>query len=569
MDPILIKEMANQISVNQKEGAESHHTIAGDGASHSNRKPSNFTTPFSEFESRFGRHADPLYSRHDAHPRRAGVDPADPDYVFVDPHVLATPVITDIDGDGTYSDLVVAVSYYYDAYHYGDNHNLDNLNGLTMEELVDFTAGGVVIIDLESGKVKVQRLLGITRGTDSQPGYLLATPTAVRLTSGEDPVIIIGSVTGELHVMDARTLEEREGFPLTLDSITAQVAVSDIFHTGSLDMLVGDQSGNVYCIDGKGRRIWEKEVDQPVRSAIRLVDVEGDGMMEVVFATQHGDVWVLRGQTGQEHGVSRYPIHLNSNIETSPLVIHLNTRGRGKEKRNATLGIVVAAISGIYILDTSTGCVDHVQVPENVVFYDILSGDIDPYNPGLELLAIGLDGQLVCFRVLASKKLTEQESWSGEATGHSLFDHKKSSFYFTFPFTNTSLEVTGKTFNFPLTLHSNNFQTESEFSLVVTVGQKYILYEDTINVNKRVTEYSLVIPSPPSPLHSFMLVRLCNVHLQCRTKSLNIRFNLHFEDNLKWFLCLPFFSLCGVLLWVNRQAGGHTLPIHSSRRKDL
>lgn len=39
--------------------------------------------------------------------------------VFVDPHVLATPLLTDTNGDGSRDELVIPVSYYFDAYFYG------------------------------------------------------------------------------------------------------------------------------------------------------------------------------------------------------------------------------------------------------------------------------------------------------------------------------------------------------------------------------------------------------------------------------------------------------------------
>lgn len=38
-------------------------------------------------------------------------------YVWLDPHVLATPAINDIDGDGA-AELLLAVSYFFDAEHY-------------------------------------------------------------------------------------------------------------------------------------------------------------------------------------------------------------------------------------------------------------------------------------------------------------------------------------------------------------------------------------------------------------------------------------------------------------------
>lgn len=39
--------------------------------------------------------------------------PDDTEYVFVDPHVLCTPNIADIDGDG-HEEVVVSVSYFFD-----------------------------------------------------------------------------------------------------------------------------------------------------------------------------------------------------------------------------------------------------------------------------------------------------------------------------------------------------------------------------------------------------------------------------------------------------------------------
>lgn len=531
------------------------------------RKPSNYSTPFSEFESRFGRHADPLFSRHEATPRPSGLDPADHSYVYVDPHVLATPIITDTDGDGVYAELVVGVSYFFDPYRYGNVEQMDLLNGLDEYELVDYTAAGVIVIDLNTGRVKSQRMLGITRGVDSQPGYLLATPTVVRLAEGEDPVIIIGSAMGELHVMDAGSLREREGFPLLVDSITAQVGVADLFGSGKLELVVGDNSGILYCVDGTGRRVWERELDNPISSGVRLADVEGDGLLEVFIATRSGDVWVLNGQTGKDHAPSRYPIHLNSAVETSVLPIHL--RSKGKSSNGSSLAIVVPTATAVYIMDAPTGCVYTIDTAEYVV-HEVVSGDVDPYSPGLELLAMGLDGTVACFKIPANTGM-QQEAWSMESTGESWFTHKGNSFYFVLPTANISKEITGTTFDLALTLHSNNYQRDREFSLVISIGRKHVLLQDTIHVKQRVTHMALTVTTPPSPTHAFMSVRLCNKHMQCRTQSLHLKFNLHAEQHLKWFLCLPFLCVCCLLLWIHREHTPSALPttIGTTTRKDL
>lgn len=536
------------------------------------KRPTNYTAPFSEFESRFGRHADPLYSRHEATPRVSGVDPSDSNYVFVDAHVLATPTLSDLDDDGIYAELVVPVSYYFDPHLYGDPRHIYDLNGLAVDDLVDYVGGGIVVIDLRSGKVIGQRLLGITRATDSQPGYILATPTVVQLEEGDSPVIIIGSATGELHMLNGKSLHNRENFPLHMDSLTAQVAVGDIFSSGKLDLVVGDYSGNVYCVDGRGVRVWERELGdgEVVGAAVRLVDLEGDGSVEVVVVTKGGGVWLLKGHTGEDASPRIFPLHLNTGVEAPVLVTHMKRKDRGKDGRkreqgeDGSLALVLGTSDGFYVIDVHDGCVDHTSVPSHVI-HEVLSGDVDPYNPGLELVTVGLDGTLICFKTTVSDQLVGKEAWSMEATGSSFFTHKSSSFYFS---VNTSREVTGKSFDLELSVFANHFKSENLFNISLSIGTKYDLHRERTTVQRRRTDLALHLTSPPTPLLAFLTVRVCNLHQQCRSKYVHMRFNLHFEDHLRWFLCLPFLSLCAVVLWVHRgEAVSLSLPTSSLSSK--
>ena len=40
------------------------------------------------------------------------------DYVAVDPHILATPVLTDLNNDGRLEEMIIPVSYYFDVDQY-------------------------------------------------------------------------------------------------------------------------------------------------------------------------------------------------------------------------------------------------------------------------------------------------------------------------------------------------------------------------------------------------------------------------------------------------------------------
>ncbi len=529
---------------------------------------SNISSPFSEYESRYGRHADPLYSRRQPERRLSGVDPGDPTYVYVDPHILATPTLVDTDGDGLRNELVVPVSYYFDPYYYGELKNLAELKGLEQDEVKNFVAGGIVVVDLNSGTISHQRLLGITEASASQPGYMLAMPTVVRLFPGKgDIVIAVGSATGELHMLNAKTLESVPGFPVHVDSITAQVAVADVVNDdSSLEMVVGDGSGNVYCIDRTGRRLWEVEASAAVISSVRFIDVEGDGSLEVVVVTRHGSIHILHGNNGEPF--ANFPIHLSVAVQSSVLLTHLNHSG----SVNAP-SVVVPSINAVYIVDILTGCIDTIESEH--MFLDVLCDDIDPFSPGLEILVSSLDGTLACFSPTRTGHTSDYsmsvEAWQGEGAGQNSFTHKNNSFAVVLPHSNlTTRDITGRSFTLTFELSDNGPRVSKLYTILVSIGRRHMLYSDSLPVYRRRQRHSISIPTPSEPLHGFLNVQICNEYLQCESFSYNVRFNLHFEDHLKWFLSLPFFCLCAMFLWLLREEGFAALPTTAQgTRKDL
>lgn len=544
------------------------HSLLQGGEKVSRKPPGSIhqhSAPYSEYESRYGRHSDPLYSQYQPEKRLSGLDSSDPEYVYVDPHILATPVIADTNGDGVENELVIPVSYYFDPFYYGEIHNLEQLGGLVEDELLYFVGGGIVIVDLNTRQIARQKLLGITQANAPQPGYILSTPTVVKLFPGVGGnVVIIGSATGELHMLRASDLESEPGFPIQMDSVSAQVAVADLLNNGALELVVGDSSGNVYCIDRSGRRIWEHETSAPIISSARFADLEGDGSLEVILVTKYGSLLVLNGHTGEPF--SSYPIHLNAPTESSLMLIHLNSSAR----QNA-LSVVVPTASALYVVDSLTGCTDTVN--GDYVFLGVQADDVDPYSPGLELLAVSLDGHLLCYGTITQHSSDYEmttESWPGEAIGQNGFTHKSNFFSVVLPHSNyTAREISGGSFTLGFELYDSGLRSAKQYSILVTIGRKYVLYNDTLAVHQKRNEFSLSIPTPPTPTHAFITIRVCNEYSQCDSISYNVKFNLHFQDNLKWFLALPFLALCAVYLWLLRDAGFTPLPMAHSSRKNL
>ena len=527
------------------------------------------TEAFSEFESRYGLYADPLYSRHQKENFITGVDPGDQEMVFVDPHIMATPTLADTNGDGFTNELIVPVSYYFNPFYYGDPHTLSQLGGLEQGELVNFVAGGIVVIDLNSGAIIAQRIMGLTQASDSQPSYMLSTPTVVRLFPGVgEAVIITAMATGELNMMEASSLESEPGFPVHLDSMSAQVAVADLFQNGVLELVVGDNSGNVYCISSHGKRIWEFETQDSVQSSVRFADFDGDSVLDVILVTAYGSLWVLRGTSGAPF--PGFPIRLNTHVQSPPLLMYLSHTRDLKD----TLTAILPSTSAIFVIDLATHCVDTIAT-DNIML-SVLSGDIDPFNTGIEILAVGLDGHVMCFSAGVREMTPQQvalESWSEDTIGHGRFTHKTNSLAVILPsFNETGTNIYGSSFNLDVQILDNAARRSKQISVSVAIGRKYLLYNDTLPLFQQTTTHTLSVPTPPEPIAAFLTITFCNEHFQCNSISRHARFNLHFRESLQWFLCVPFLALSVAFLWLLRDANFEPLPgagFSSSNRKSL
>lgn len=526
------------------------------------------TEAFSEFESRYGLFADPLYSRHQKENFITGVDPGDHQMVYVDPHILATPTIADTNNDGFANELVVPVSYYFDPFYYGDLHTLNKLGGLDKEELVNFVAGGIVVIDLNTGVIIGQKMQGLTQASDGQPSYMLSSPTVVRMFPGVGGAVIITAMaTGEVNMMDALSLEVVPGFPVRLDSVSSSVAVADLFQNGALELVVGDNSGNVYCISAQGNRLWEFETKESIQSNIRFADFDGDTYLDVIFSTLYGSVWVLRGTSGTPF--PGFPIRLNTHIQSS-LLMHLSHTNSQKD----TLTAFFTGLTEVFIIDLASACVDRLETES--IMLSVQSGDIDPYNPGMEVLAVGVNGHVVCFSAGVNKMTAEQitlESWSESTIGHTQFSHRKNSLTATLPWLNeTGIDISGSSFTLEVSIADYAARRSKEIFVSVAIGRKYLLLNSTLPLYQQVTTHSLSVPTPPEPMAAFLTVTFCNEYLQCDSISRHARFNFHFQDSLQWFLCGPFLALSVAFLWLLRDANFEPLPgawHSSSHRKNI
>lgn len=127
-----------------------------------------------------------------------------------------------------------------------------------------------------------------------------STPAIGDIDGDGRPEASVGSLGLEsIHAVDVNGVR-LAGFPFYWDdTVFSSPAIVDVDGDGVDDLVVGGDSsagapvdhrgGMVRAIDGSGRSLWEHRVDDIVRGAPSVGDIDGDGRPDIVFGG--GDFW--------------------------------------------------------------------------------------------------------------------------------------------------------------------------------------------------------------------------------------------------------------------------------------
>merc|ERR1711871_1182924 len=241
------------------------------------------------------------------------------EFVHLDAHVLSSPTLADVNGDG-HIDVIMSVSYYFDKAEYAGRADLDF-------DPTMYVAGGVVVWDLKNQNWAWTVHLDLTTDHTTFKALIYASPTVADLNGDGRMEVIVGTSLGLLYVMDGETGYVRRYFPMQFHAIQATVAVADVRGGGDLEMIVADMGGNLVCIDIEGEVLWDRLLSGSLPFTPTIGDVNGDGELDVVVvsvADSGSHVWAVNGATGIP--LEGYPISLPhlSIASAAPLLIDLH-----------------------------------------------------------------------------------------------------------------------------------------------------------------------------------------------------------------------------------------------------
>ena len=322
-------------------------------------------------------------------------------YVNIDPHVLGSPVVVDVNNDGKL-ELIMAVSYYFDK----ADHAAMQAEGNIDFDPSNYIAGGVACWDLAAQQWAWTVHLDLTTDKTKFKALIYATPTVADIDGDSRYEVLIGTSLGLLYVLDGETGFARRHFPMQFHEIQAQIAVADVRGGLHLEIIVADMGGNLVLLDIDGEVLWDAKLSGTLPYTPTVGDVDGDGQLDVVVVAMQettSHLWVVDGATGV--ALLGYPIKLpgGGQFSASALLVDLSVYANANAKQSkeqqqqlssTAMQILVPSFDGhVYVIDGAKRCYDRIDVGDHIFSTPLLD---DITGDGLLDLVLGtINGQVL------------------------------------------------------------------------------------------------------------------------------------------------------------------------------
>jgi FG-GAP-like repeat len=473
-------------------------------------------------------------------------------YVWVDAHVMATPVIADLDGDGI-DELVVPVSYFYATERYTDPVELAKLGANV--DISRYVACGVAAFEIarQAGEGasagRVSRLkwltnLDLTTDSTAYRAYMSASPALADLDGDGSLEIVVATGVGWLYVLDAQGklwTGAGDAFPMLLDALFAAPSIEDVDGDGALDIVAADSNGNVVAVRAvDGTLLWDASMRGYATRAAALADIDGNGSLDVVLASNAGQLWAFDGATGKQ--LEHFPVKLGrGRARSQPLVV-------------ATHFVAVHASDGIlYLVDGRSGCAERVDIGSSsdaTVVADDIDGD-----GRLDLLVTTVGRQLMLLQTDVAYHPLHAYTGDAQSLRSAATARYGRHGIYALPAADGRYDrtVSGASFVLPFEIvdaRPRAARKRSRYRVRVRNANRQLLYEAIV---EHAGLYSADIPSPNGAgARSLLIVEMENEHRQRFEHRIWITFNPQFYRLLKYALLVPIAVMIAIVQFVRR-----------------
>ena len=477
-------------------------------------------------------------------------------YVYVDAHVLCTPVVADVDGDGR-EELVMSVSYFFDKDTYASPAKRAELG-----EGVDpayYVAGGVVVYSLDAqfmagvpdsmpGYPKWSAHLDLTTDLVQYRAYIYSSPTVADLDGDGEMEIIVGTSVGFVYVLSSADGSAKPNWPLQMGEIQGQVAVGDVNGDGYLEVVAVDARGTVAVFDWRANEVWERHLGALISQGATLGDADGDGRIEVVVGTAAGHVHVLDGATGDSK--PNFPFRTFGKIMSPVLMVKLDDRPEVAQQH-----LVVPSWDGyVYVIDGKEGCADTVDLGENTYAMP-LADDLDN-NGRMDIVIATMNGAV--YALETSSAYDPLKAWTALAHGANGFSpglgHAGIA---ATPASRRPRDLTGANFSFEFEIVDNRAAAAGHApesapqgpyrvrAALHTAGPGAVALTATFDAPGK---YVVMLPMPKERGHGAIVLQMTDVRGLIFTDSFSVSFHTRAHRLYKWVVLLPLTVAVALLL---------------------
>lgn len=266
-------------------------------------------------------------------------------------NILCTPVISDIDNNGTYE--IIFQTIFKDLYVIDSSGATYPNFPITLPSAM-YTGVGVAVADIDGDNAK-EIIVGCSDGnvycintnadtiwTAETSGAIRAALTIVKFQ--EDYKIVVGSSTGKLSIISSDGVIEDE-ITLSGEIRTSPVVVNfdnNALGFDDLEIVVGTMTGKLYVVDWAGNILsgFPYDTGTAIESTPIIADINDDGLFDIIFGCNDKYLYALTTSGGI---VTDFPIYCSYDIKSPPTIADIDEDGDYE--------IAFGTISGLWIID--------------------------------------------------------------------------------------------------------------------------------------------------------------------------------------------------------------------------
>ncbi len=455
--------------------------------------------------------------------------------VQVPPHILATPVVADLERDGNDA-LIVPVSYFFSPVQvrHSAKYNLKDGNNANM-----FSIAGIVVFDLKTHTLMWQTELGATLNKGNNRAFLYGAPVVADLNGDGKLEIIVADGSGHIHVL-TNLGAVMSPWPVQLNPIAAPLVVEDVAGDEKLEIIALDGNGHLVCFDWLSNILWRARIvtgsGPPLDHSPTVGDVNGDGKLDIVLGTAAGFLYVFDAATGARH--AGYPLKFPSAIHSEVALIRMQPPG---------LHFVFSSGSQLYLVDGAnpTGCINVVSLGEPS-FASVVVDDLTG-NGKIDIIVTCSSGHVLCFSTeIPFHPLSAWSTpWSGGVKSSANFG-----VHGIFAENRNTRDAIGSSLPLHFTIvDARNTKRAGRYNVTVSVNGETAFVQEYSAPGT----YTAMLPVPHRS-NAAITLWMENESHRIYTDFFSMSFNIRFYRLLKHVLLFPLALLVIVVAWtVSRQ----------------